>query len=426
MIDGLITVARWDLKQRLRSRRLLVGWLVWVLALVALAGFIVSISRSDIDYYGADWAAKVGPTVFGLVVLFILAFALVIVPVFSASAIVSERESSTLATLQATTLRPGQIVGGKLLSACAVAGGFMAGGIPALGIAVGVGHINVGRALVCLLVMYVEMVLLCAIALGWSAIATRALVSTVMTYLTVFTLTIITLVLFALLAFSTTTRVTARSWDLSREDLMAYGAELEAYFEAHPVDDGSTAPAPPLERCAWQTYGYTAQGSPERYWWMLLINPFVIVSDAAPLPPEARGDIETYTNSVDFDPLAMITVAVRTARMGGDTPRNSCFTSATRVSPDGRWAYRVTPNRDGSFTVSDSRSYWSSAEADLRTTVVTPRPNNPDAPPVLTLGTPLWPVSLGANLLIATFFIALAVRRVSVPYGPLPKGQRVA
>ena len=426
MIDGLITVARWDLKQRLRSMRLLIGWLIWVLALMALAGLIVWITWSDRSYYRGDWTTHVGPTVFGLVVLFILAFALVIVPIFSASAIVTERESATLATLQSTTLRPGQIVGGKLLSACAVAGGFMAGGIPALSIAVGVGHINVGRALVCLLVMYVEMVLLCAIALGWSAIATRALVSTVLTYLTVFTLTIITLVLFAFLSFVTTTRVPARGWDLSEHDNMAYGAQLDSYFKAHPTDDGSTAPAPPLELCAWQEYGYTVQGQPERYWWLLLANPFVIVSDAAPLPPDARGDIEAYVNSADFDPLAMITLAMRTARMGGDNPRNSCFTSATRVLASDTWSYRVTPNRDGTFSVSDYSGYWLSGDTDLRATVVKPRPNNPDAPPVLTLGTPLWPVSLGFNLLLAAFFIALAIRRVSVPYGPLPKGQRVA
>ena len=427
MINGIWTVARWDLTQRIRSRRLLNGWIFWVVALTCLAGLIASIYHSEMSaFQGDDWGRQAGPSIFGLVVLLMLAFSLVIVPIFSASAIVSERESATLATLQATTLTAGQIVGGKLASACAVAGIFMAGGIPALGIAVGIGHISWWRAAVCLLVMYASMVLLCAIALGWSAIASRALVSTVLTYLTVFTLTVVLLIIFAFLSLTTTSQVVRSYWTLTQEQTDAYAATLDAYYDAHIFDDGSTPPAPPLDQCSLQTDDHQSTiAHTDRYWWLLVADPFVIVSDAAPLPPEARADIQRYMDIATFDPLVWIAYLVRSARLGGATTRNSCFTGETSfvgMGYNNRY-YQVVPNNDGSFTISQSLS---SNSNDTRTTAVVPRPPSPVPPRPVTMDTPLWPIGLGVNLLIAALFFWIAVRRVRVPYGQLPKGQRVA
>ncbi len=48
----------------------------------------------------------------------------------------------------------------------------------------------------------------------------------------------------------------------------------------------------------------------ERIWWITVINPFVIVADAAPLPDEAYADLNKYANSA-ADPLAMIRLGVR-------------------------------------------------------------------------------------------------------------------
>jgi len=423
MIDGLITIARWDLRQRLRSRRLLVGWLIWVGVLTALAGFVVWVWRSN-SYPSQDWARQSGPAVFGMIVLLMLSFALVVVPIFSASAIVTERESATLATLQATTLRPGQIVGGKLASACVVAAGFMAGGVPALIIAIANGHMSIGRAASCLLVMYAEMVFLSAIALGWSAIATRALVSTVMTYLTVFTLTIVTLIMFGLLAATATTREEFRTWGLPPEQRIAYSLQLGQYFDEHPDDDGTLAPAPPLDKCQWGDHKIREQVHFEWFWWLLLINPFVIVSDAAPLPAWAEGDIEEYTSRSGFDPLAMIAFAVRSARLGETTETDDCFTSSTFISDPfaDKDYFEVKPNKDGTFTVEN----WFDGAQNVRVTEPVTHPPSPVPPHRVTIDTPLWPIGLAANLAIAAWFYVIALRRVSVPYGPLPKGQRVA
>ena len=426
MINGLLTVARWDLMQRVRSRRLLIGLIVWVVVLLGVAGLIASVYHSSAySFQEDDWSAQAGPSIFGLVVLIMLAFALIIVPIFSASAIVAERESATLATLQATTLTAGQIVGGKLLSASVVAGVFMAGGIPALGMAVGIGHISLWRAAVCWLVMYATMIVLCAIALGWSAIANRALVSTVLTYLTTFTLTLVTLLVFSFISLANTSYETRSYWTLAQYQMDDYGASLTSYFNAHPTNDGSTPPAPPLDKCALHEDDYTSIiAHTNRYWWLLVADPFVIVADAAPLPPEAKANIEYYTNTTVFDPLALITYGVRSARLGTQNTSNTCFTSTTTLSAgDYDRFYQVTPNMDGSFAI--SQLYTLTAD-DVRTTGVVARPSSPVPVRPVTMDTPLWPIGLGVNLVIAVFFFLLAVRRVTVPYGKLPKGQRVA
>lgn len=427
MISGLLTVARWDLQQRVRSRRLLVGWVIWMLALVGLAGFIVWVAQQNGQYldHPDQWGVQYGPTIFGFTVLATLACSLVIVPVFSASAIVAERESATLATLQATTLTPGQIAGGKLVSASAVAAAFLAGAIPALGIAIGVGHIGIGRAAVCLLSMYIEMVLLSAIALGWSAIASRSLVSIVLSYLTVFVLTVGTLVAFAFLMFTTTTQIVTKTWALSTTDQYNYATQLKDYYTAHPTPDDSLAPAPPLDKCTWQSPDYkTTQTHSERFWWLLLGNPFAIVSDAAPLPPEAKGDVQAYMRVSGADPLAVIAYAVRTARLGEPSVTNDCFVDSTWLSTASTfWHFDISPNPDGSFTVRGSTDV---SPDDLRTTGVVVRPPSPVPPRTINMNTPLWPIGLGANLIVAAAFFALTVRRISVPYGKLPKGQRVA
>ena len=423
MLDGLITVARWDLMQRLRSRRLLVGWLIWVAVLVLLAGVVVYVGTAGTSQ-STDRVKLVGPMVFGLTALLMLAFSLVVVPIFSASAIVAERESATLATLQATTLRPSQIVGGKLVSACVVAAGFMAGGIPAMVIAVVAGPMTVGRAAICLLVMYAEMVFLCAIALGWSAVAGRALISTVMTYLTVFTLTIVTLIAFTFLSLATTTTQTFRYWRAPDAQLQVYAQQLDSYFTQHPNNDGTLAPAPPLDQCAWGTQTINDQTHTERYWWLLLANPFVIVADAAPLPSWADGDIETYSQDSGFDPLVMISYAVRSARLGEATVTDDCFTSSISIfnQDSDKQVFDITPNKDGSFTV----SVWNDGFGDSRPTGPVVRPESPVPPHKVTVDTPLWPIGLAVHLVLAVLFFVIAVRRVSVPYGHLPKGQRVA
>lgn len=423
--SGLLTVANWDLRQRARSRKLIVVWIVWavVLAVIALGIVWIGYQVAYDPKNPSAWRASSGPAVFGFTVLLMLAFSLVIVPVFSASAIVAEREAATLATLQATTLQAAQIVGGKLLAACVIAAAFLAGGAPALGIAVTVGHINVGRALVCLVVVYAEMVFLCAIAMGWSAVAARTLISTVLTYLTVFVLTFVSVLAMVLLSALTITYDYDRTWSLSQDQQNAYTSQLTQYFQQHPTPDGSQPPAPPLDQCFWQTATYpTSHTHVERVWWLLLGNPFVVVSDAAPLPPDAKGDLDAYLGQGNLDPLAGLAALTREARFGSPSTYYDCFTGTTYLSDPTSTGYDVAANPDGTFTVTN----WKGGPSDRRTTAETPRPPTPGVPQTLSMTTPLWPLGLATHLVLAAFFFWVAVRKVTVPYGALPKGQRVA
>jgi len=425
MIEGLWLVARWDIKQRLRSRKLFIAWLVLAVVLTGLAALLVWNYHNQSSWYAAgDWRTQAGPEIFGFTVLLVLTFSLIIVPAFAASAIVGERESSTLATLQVTALLPGQIAGGKLVASCVMAAAFLVAGIPALSIAVVVGHISFWRAVICLLVVFAEMVLICAIALGWSAVAARTLVSTVLTYLTVFALCVVSVLVFAFIGSLMSTEDVDTTWTLSSSQMQDYGEKLDSYYQQHSSPDGTQAPAPPLDQCSWQTSDYPRMHTQlQRVWWMLLANPYVVVSDAAPLPADAKGDLERYVQGF-YDPLAVIASLVRGARAGDPATYNDCFVRVSGVVGDGvlNTYYEVQPNRDGSFSV--VRPNYTGEQP--RDTAVVTRPPSPIEPSRLTMNTPLWPIGLGVHLLIAAGFFWLAVRRLAVPYGKLPKGQRIA
>jgi len=426
MIEGLWLVARWDIKQRLRSRRILIAWLVLAVVMTGLAGLLARTYHNQSDWYGAgDWRTQAGPGIFGFTVLLILTFSLVVVPAFAASAIVGERESSTLATLQVTALSPGQIAGGKLVASCVMAAAFVAAGIPALGIAVVVGHIGFWRAVICLLVVFAEMVLICAIALGWSAVSARTLVSTVLTYLTTFALCVVSVLVFGFIGSLMSIEDVDTTWTVSESQMDQYARTLDTYYQQHPTVDGTQPPAPPLDQCGWQTSIYPRSHSQfQRVWWMLLVNPYVIVSDAAPLPADARGDLDRYTRNYS-DPLAVIASAVRSARAGDPATYNDCFVRTMNIVGGDATSftyYQIEPNRDGSFSIVRQVS----RPEQPRDTAVVVRPSSPVEPSRLTMNTPLWPIGLGVHLLIAAGFFWLAVRRLAVPYGKLPKGQRIA
>ena len=134
-------------------------------------------------------------------------------------------------------------------------------------------------------------------------------------------------------------------------------------------------------QCEWTTETQQ-QWHTERTWWLLAINPFVIVADAA---PEARGDAATYS----FDPLGGIRTAVREARTGPSGEVDYC---------SGNY-----PGVDG----------W---EESPSSPVAQREPDR----------SVVWPWGLAANLLLGGAGLAIAVRRLTIPQHTLPRGTRVA
>src|SRR5690606_27127641 len=87
------------------------------------------------------------------------------------------------------------------------------------------------------------------------------------------------------------------------ERVRVYEADYSSMAE--PDENGEWVEPP----CVWvEREQYVAHT--ERTWWLLAINPFVIVADAAPAPTD-RDE-----NYYGFDPLTGIREGVRLARLG--------------------------------------------------------------------------------------------------------------
>ena len=243
-MTGAGTVAHLEFKLRLRTGRW--RWLVgsWFVVLAVIAALIRLTVRPEI--VGEDVVAYTGSFMFGGLMLVVLGLALLIAPALAAQSVNGDRERGTLAPLQITGLTSWDLALGKLLASWGVAVVFLLVTLPLAVWCLLEGGLSVGRVLVVYLVMAMLMGVICALSLGLSAWATRTTTSSVLAYLTVFALTVGTGVVFGLLLAVTSDTIREGSGDTE--------------------------------------YTYT-QARPDRIWWILAPNPFVVLADAAPETP---------------------------------------------------------------------------------------------------------------------------------------------
>ncbi|MDR1512791.1 MAG: ABC transporter permease [Propionibacteriaceae bacterium] len=315
------------------------------------------------------WLPSNGPLVFSLVTLFVLLLGLLVTPALTATSINGDRHEGTLATLQATQLSAAEIAAGKLVAAWLTVLAFLVAALPWLATGMVIGSIDLLQVVVCFAVLLVELAVVCAVGLGWSALVNRTSGSGLLTYATVLALSVLTLVAFVLAVPLIANRP---------HDLRTYSLPADVYenWNRAAVADPD-APAP-LDHCRWETERGTVWRT-DHIWWILAANPAVIVADAAPEPAIARRHPAVYsTYSNEGDLLSLIRQSVREAR---DAP--------------------VTE--------------WAEYPCVL-----------PDDPAETAGPGPVWPWGLGFSLLLGGFFFWVTVRRLSVPYGALPKGTRVA
>jgi ABC-2 type transport system permease protein len=363
---GIRTVAGHEFRVRLRTGRwrwLFGAWLAVLLGFTALLRWaLVASRRGD--------APEIGTPMFGGLMLFILALSLLVVPSLTAQSVNGDRERGVLATLQVTLLSATEIALGKLLAAWGTALAFVAVSLPAIAWSVAEGGVGLGRVAVTLLVVAVLLGVVCALAQCLSALLARSTTSAVMSYLVVFALTIGTVIAFGLGAAATTTRETVTEqvpvWDTGPPE------------EIGP--NGEYVPNPP-DRYQTETYETTVT-HPDKVWWLLAPNPFVILADAAPRVPPRRDRFGNIVGT-PLDPLGGIGNEVRAAR----TPR------------DDRRMDMVVP---GGPPVSP-----------------VPPPEPAEAPPV-------WPYGLTALALLGVTATGLTVLRLRTPYRVLPRAVRVA
>ncbi|WP_066300988.1 ABC transporter permease [Arthrobacter luteolus] len=273
---GISTVFALEMRQRVRSR----GWYVllgvWFVVIGLVAAFTTWVSGETPD---------AGQALFELMISFVLFFGLLLAPALSANAINGDRSAGTLAVLQVTLLRPGQLLAGKWLASWVASLGFLVASVPFLLWALALGGVRPGVAVVSLLMLGIELGVVCALGVAVSALANRPLFSIVVTYMLVALLSIGTLIAFAL------------SMPLVKGTVQANFAQYEPYQPYTAPDEtfnsSYTCTGPLMEMEVSHT---------ERSAWLLAANPFVVLADALPYGPRegAGGPMEGISSSVRY------------------------------------------------------------------------------------------------------------------------------
>ncbi len=363
---GLRTVALLELRQRVRSTRWIVILAVWAGALVLLTWLITHAVHSVLDPVpvpGSEQAAgQPGPVVFGIIIFLVLSLGGLIAPALTATSINGDRTAGVLATLQTTLLSPAELALGKLMAAWATALALLSAAAPCILWAYLDGGTPIGRLLVTLALLAVTLLVVCAVALGWSAIAARASSSAVLTYLTVAFLGLGLPLLFAL------------SLPLVQQTDRVVVQQMS---QASSTDPGTGTAAPDQlsggSLTCVQTTESVTRAHTERIWWLLAASPYVVVADAAPRR-------QSRVNG-DSDPLTAIRDGVRSARLGPAGTESWCGTNDP-----------LTQQRESQAAALPSS----------------------------------WPYGLAADLLLGAGAVVIAVRRLRAPATRLPRGTRVA
>lgn len=379
---GIRTIAALELRQRVRTSRWPIVLAVWVV-LIAGVTFLAYWATNDPDL-------RSGTAMYDIVVFFVLGLSMLIVPSLTATSVNGDREHGVLATLQTTLLSPWDIALGKLLSAWAISLAFLTSAVPFLAWAWFEGGISAGRIVLSLVVLVLVLAVVCAIGLMFSTLTARPVASAVLTYLTMGALVFGTTIGFGLSAFLVTQEETQK----------VYGIP-DSWFQNHqpPAIDPSDPNLTPEQleeikksqveptRADCTTFTRrTTVAHTERIWWMLPLNPFVVVADAAPSQPRKNNGI--YSSG--FTPMRWISAGSRMARNGPDAVAQEC---------DNYLGQAQGESTDG--------TYVDPLDKALETA-------------------PVWPFGLGFLLIAGVGAGVVAGQRLRTPIRRLPNGTRIA
>jgi len=279
-LQGVRTIALLELRQRLRTSRWPVVMGIWFLIIGAVAGLTWwAVSSQPGDR---------GTTLYDVVLFFVLGLGMLVVPSLTATSINGDREHGVLATLQTTLLTPADIVIGKLVAAWVISLAFLLAASPFLVWAWIAGGVEAGRMLLAVAVLVFVLAMVCALGLMFSTLTARTISSAVLTYLTVAALTFGTLIAFLLSIPIMSTQASVHVKVLP-----------DTWFQQHqPANPGdNTSVEPTAADCVYVDRTQSIMHT-ERTWWLLALNPFVVVADAAP----SRKPLPY----LGFEPLQMI------------------------------------------------------------------------------------------------------------------------
>lgn len=372
-LQGVRTIAVLELRQRLRTSRWAVVLGIWFLVIGAVAG---------LTWWAVhDQPTDRGTTLYDVVLFFVLGLGMLVVPSLTATSINGDREQGVLATLQTTLLTPADIVVGKLLAAWAISIAFLLAASPFLVWSWIAGGVEVGRMLLAVAVLTFVLAVICALGLMFSTLTARTIASAVLTYLSV-----------AALTFGTVIAFLISMPILSSQQSIRVKVVPDSFWQSETVrPDAQELTAPPTgptaADCVYIVRQQTIQHT-ERTWWLLALNPFVVVADAAP----SRKPVQY----LGFEPLQLISDGARTARMGTTTGSvNECW---PELQPD-----------PGQGDGSQQQGQAQQLERERLNAVHA-----------------VWPYGFVFLGLIGGVSIWVAVRRLRTPIRKLPRGTRIA
>lgn len=343
---GVRTVARLELRQRVRSTRWIVALVVWFV----VVGAITLLATGALGTLtGGGPTDGRGPILFAVVTYLVLGLGLLVTPTLTSTSINGDRNAGTLATLQVTLLSPAEIVLGKVLAAWLAALAFLVASVPFFLLALGLGGTPVRAVFAVLLLVAAILAAVCGIGVGFSALTARNAGSTVLTFTAVFGITAILPVVFGLTYPSVQDEETVQVWGYPGQGWGDAGCQ---WFQD--------------ERTVYHT---------ERSWWLLAVNPFVVVADGSTVPGE---DL----TGAQVSPFAALRETVRTVRFGPGGAQYECWADGSHPTPP-----------EGA--------------------------TNPSTAPI-------WPWGLAFNVLLGAAGVVTAVRRLSIPQRTLPRNTRVA
>lgn len=361
---GVRTVAALELRQRARTSRWAIVLAVWFLLIAAVALLTwVGVSSQQETVYSPDGASRVesaGRSMYDLTTFFVLGLAMLIVPSLTATSINSDREQGVLATLQTTLLSPADIVLGKWVASICVTLAFLVTALPFLIWGWITAEAGPGPILRSMFALIVVLAVISAIGLMFSTLTARPVGSAVLTYIAVSTLVVGTLIAF-LLSLK----------PFESQDEVQVRAVPQGWFEEHPSS------LPTAADCVTRT-DLRLRIHTEKTWWLLAMNPVVVVADAGFVEPR-NGKYDTGS----FAPMYAIAEGVGAARKGASNEvDDQCWFGDAASGPPTESARSGQP--------------------------------------------PSWPWGLGILTAIGIGSLTVAIRRTRTPIKRLPNGTRIA
>ncbi|QIM18961.1 ABC transporter permease subunit [Leucobacter coleopterorum] len=379
-------IAALELRQRRRSRALWVLGIVWF----TLIGIVTGVTWSVLSLTASTYDTEVDSyPLFSIIAYFVLLFGTLVAPAISAGSIASERIGGTLATTQVTLVGAWPILLGKALAAWVTGVAFLVVAAPFVILSVALSQASPLQMLTALGVLALQIGLFTAIGVGLSAMISSPLFSIVTSYLVVAALSVGTLITFAL-AVGSTTEYVKISYQVTSENYdMAASKCWDDAYDADTADDNGDEARQALtnkcinaipEDCVTETTT-TSIVHAERFWWILAMNPYVVVGDAV--------SVRTNT-SYPSDLFGQVSYGVRTLQKPNDEQTSGWDSCGPK-------AYF---GQDG---IADE-----SIQDQLKGTV------------------PVWWIGLVLQLALAGGILFGGYHRLRTPAAKLPRGTRIA